>query len=483
MRRLVRENALCVLAAAGASVAMGWLGLNGFTWSDYEVEAQPALDALTHGHVLEFLRLAPAYGGSLVERAPFALLPGLWGGGQLAVYRMVAVPCLLAGAVLGVWLCARMRAAGRPVLWRAVALGICVANPLTLQALEQGHPEELMGACLCVGAVLLAGRGRPIWAGVLLGLAIANKEWALLAAGPVLLALPADTRASASTGSLLRAGESRRRQVTICLASASAAAAIVLAPLLLASDGRFAASTSAAAVPQQEIFLPQQVWWFLGAPNHIAAPANPTRVVPLNAAWSTHPEWRLAPSWLTGVAHPLIIVVGFVLAGAVWLRRRRIAGLAVSVRDALLTLAIVMLARCVLDTWDTAYYAIPFVLALLSWEVCGEGARRPPVLALASTILAWLSFLGLSEHGVSPDMQAAFFLAWTLPLCAWIALRLYAPTVLTNQPSAGEMRAWPAGLSDTPELPPAPSPAGIALGPCAAQEMTVSSLGSPVSTS
>src|ERR1035441_2051060 len=155
MRLRVRENALCVFMASAGAAKMAWLGLYGFAWNDYEIEAKPAFDALTHGHVLDFLRLAPAYGGSLIERAPFALLPGLWGGGQLAVYRMVALPCLLATAVLGVWLVAQMRSTGRPALWRAVALGVCVANPLTLRALELGHPEELLSACLCVAAVLL----------------------------------------------------------------------------------------------------------------------------------------------------------------------------------------------------------------------------------------------------------------------------------------------------------------------------------------
>ena len=169
---------------------------------------------------------------------------------------------------------------------------------------------------------------------------------------------------------------------------------------------------------------------------------------------------------------------------------------AIGERDALLLLALVLLLRCVLDTWDTVYYALPFIFALLVWEVCGDNARnaRPPVLALASTVLAWLSFQWLPEHA-SPDAQAAFFLAWTLALCAGLALRLYAPTVLANQPSAGDrsggdtphppfgQRARPAGISDTSELPPAPSPAGIALEQRAAQEMTVSSLGSPVSTS
>ena len=188
---MVRKNALCAFLAGAATATMAWLGLYGFVWSDYDEEARPAFDALTHGHMVEFLRLAPAYGGSLVERAPFALLPSLWGGGELAVYRTVAIPCLLAAAVLGVWLVAQMRAQGRTTLAKAVTLGLCVANPVTLYALEIGHPEELLGACLCVAAVLLASRGKWLWAGVLVGLAIANKEWALLALGPVLLALPA----------------------------------------------------------------------------------------------------------------------------------------------------------------------------------------------------------------------------------------------------------------------------------------------------
>ncbi len=73
MRLRVRENALCAFLAAAGTATMAWLGLYGFAWNDYDTEARPAFDALVQGHVLEFLRLAPAYGGSLVERAPFAL--------------------------------------------------------------------------------------------------------------------------------------------------------------------------------------------------------------------------------------------------------------------------------------------------------------------------------------------------------------------------------------------------------------------------
>jgi hypothetical protein len=413
MRQLVRENALCAFLAGAATATMAWLGLYGFVWSDYDEEARPAFDALTHGHVAEFLRLAPAYGGSLVERAPFALLPSLWGGGELAVYRTVAIPCLLAAAALGVWLVAQMRSQGHTALARAVTLGLCVANPVTLCALEIGHPEELLGACLCVAAVLLASRGRWVWAGLLLGLAIANKEWALLALGPVLLALPTRRRAA-------------------CVAGAGAIATAVLGPLVLIGSGGFVAGTRAFASASGEIFQPWQLWWFFGAPNHVSATSGASKTVPIGAALSTHPHWRIAPTWISGVPHPLILAVGLGLAGFVWLQHRRRTGTGrLGERDAMLLLALVMLLRCVLDDWDVIYYLLPFLFALLAWEVRGP-SRRSPVLALSSTTLAWLSFQWLPEHA-SPDAQAMFFLAWTLPLAGLMGLALFKPARLAAQ--------------------------------------------------
>jgi hypothetical protein len=413
MRLRVRENALCAFLAGAGSATMAWLGLYGFAWNDYETEAKPAFDALTHGHVIEFLRLAPAYGGSLVERSPFALLPGLWGGGALAVYRLVALPCLLAAAVLGVWLAAQMRAAGRPAFSRAVALGICVANPLTLHALELGHPEELLGGVLCVAAVLLAARDRPLWAGVLLGLAIANKEWALLAVGPVLIALP-----------------SRR---ALCMLSTGAILAIVLAPLVLVGSSGFVASTRGAAAPPSTIFQPWQAFWFFGHHGSVVH----------GLFGGIKPGYRTAPGWVGTLSHPLIVALSLPLTALLWRRGRRQS-------DALLLLALLLLLRCMLDTWDTGYYMLPFVLALLAWESLGE-LHRPAVLALASTMLAWISFEWLPAH-VSADAQAGFFLAWSLPLAVVLSLWLYAPGLPFRRPRS-------------------------------AQEMTVSSLGSPVRTS
>jgi hypothetical protein len=391
MRQALRENALCAFAAMAGCATIAWLGLYGFAWNDYEVEAAPSFDALAHGHLGEFLRLAPTYGGSLIERAPFALLPGLWGGGSLAVYRMVALPCLLAAAALGVFLVWRMRAQGHSRLARAVALSICVANPITLRALELGHPEEVLGGCLCVAAVLLAGRGRALAAGVVLGLAFANKQWALLAAGPVLLALP---------------GPLRPR----CIAGAGAVAVAALAPLAIASSSGFAASAHAIAAPVSPIFQPWQAWWFLG---HHGALVHGAFGVPKLG-------YRVAPAWTSLVSHPLIVLLGFAIAIALWLRVR---DRALALNDALLALALVLLLRCVLDTWDAVYYPLPFVLALLFWETHGT-PTRPPALALLSTVLIWFSFLWLPEHW-SPDAQAVFFLAWSLPLVGLLCARLF----------------------------------------------------------
>jgi glycosyl transferase family 87 len=425
--RGVRENALSVLMAACGSATVAWLGLYGFAWNDYDNEARAAVESLVHGHLGGFLQLAPAYGGSFLERAPFAFLPSLWGGGELAVYRMLALPCLLAGAVLGVWLVARMRREGRSKLARAVALAVCVANPVTLYALELGHPEELLGASLCVAAVLLAarpstGHGRPLLVGVMLGLAVANKQWAVLAAGPVLLVLPA-------------------RQRLTCLLGAGATAGAVMGPLLLSSSG-FVADARALASPSSVIFQPWQLLWFFG---HHGALVH-------GAFGAAKPGFRTPPGWSGAVSHPLVLGVALAITVALWLRRRQLTE-----RDALLALALLLLMRCMLDTWDVVYYPLPFIFALLAWEVLGP-ANRPPVLALASSVLVWFNLHWMTTH-VSPDAEAAFFLAWSLPLAAWLGVRVFAP----GRPALSRRRG----------SEPAP----------AAQETTVSALGRLVSSS
>jgi 4-amino-4-deoxy-L-arabinose transferase-like glycosyltransferase len=403
MRASLRENAPCALMAGAGCAVLAWFGLYGFAWNDYEVEAQPAVHALVGGHLAEFLRLAPAYGGSLVERAPFAVLPGLWGGGELAVYRMLALPCLLASAVLAVVIVSGMRRAGSTRLARACALGLCVATPTALSALELGHSEEILSACLCVAAVLLAatvgGRAGPrcaLAAGLALGLAVATKQSAVLATGPVLAALPA-------------------RQRPLCVASAAASAGALLVPFLLVPSGAVIASSRAVASTTSTIFQPWQVWWFVGRHGPLVH----------GLFGATKPGYRTAPAWTGAISHALILAVGAALAAALLgrARRRTRRGLEpLPAQQALLALALIMLLRCVLDIWDNAYYPLPFLLALLAWEARAQ-PRRPPLLALSAAVLTWASFSWLPAH-VSADAQSALFLAWTLPLATFMALGL-----------------------------------------------------------
>jgi Glycosyltransferase family 87 len=418
MRRALRENATCALMAALGCLACGWLALISPVWNDYETEAQPAFEALASGHLLGFLKLAPVYGGSLIERAPFALLPGLWGGGSLAVYRMVALPCLLVAALLGIWIVSWMRREGRSRLARALALGICVVNPIALLALEIGHPEELLGGCLCVAAGLLAcapevGTRRALLAGLALGLAIANKQWAVLALGPVLLALPAARRGA-------------------FLGATIATAAAILAPLALGSGGHFAAGTGVIATPGSTIFQPWQVWWFFG---HHGALVH-------GLFGNAKPGFRTAPAWAGQLSHPAILGVGAAVALLLWTRSR---GRRLNADQALAALAMVLLARCVLDTWDTAYYTLPFLLALLAFEV--RTRAQPPLLALECTVLVWVSSKWLPLHA-SPDLQSAIFLGWSLPLSAWLLARVLARAAPARVPTE-ERGARRAGDQET----------------------------------
>ena len=389
----VREHAFAVSLAVGALLVISWLGLHASTRPDWETEARPAVDALVAGHLLRFLQLAPAYGGSLVLRAPFMMITKLWHGGDLAIYAASAAPCLAATGALGVWLSARMRARGCSMLAGTVALLLCVANPLTLPALQLGHPEEILGAVLCTAAVLCALNDRPTWAAVLLGLAIPNKEWAVLAVGPVLVALP------------------RARVRTLLIAGAIAGA--VVAPLVVVGSGGFVAQATATGLNTGPTFQPWQIWWFFGSYGH--------------AAHGVVDAYRTAPGWIGGLGHTLVIAIMPPLAALyAWLRRR---GVGRRPHDVLLLLALLLALRCVLDPWDISYYSLPFLFALVTWEALSF--ERPPVLTLAASLVAWLIFRETSSAalGLSLDLQALVFAIVSIPSIATLAAALYAPGV------------------------------------------------------
>jgi hypothetical protein len=388
MRSRALRLLLPALVASGGSLFLAWVGLKTMAFTDYESEAEPAFQALRHLHVGRFIDLLPAYGGSLVLRGPFAMLPGLWGGGDLTLFRSVTAPCLAAAAVLGVVLYARGLELGRSAAARWLVLGLCAFNPLTLRALEIGHPEELLGGVLCVGAALAAASRRPLVAGLLLGLAVVNKPWALLAVVPVVALAPA------GRGKLL--------------ALAGAVVAAVLVPVWAAGSGAVAA-TGQAAHSTGQIFQPWQVWWFLGEHGHV-----------IRGTFTVKPDYRAPPGFVDVVARPLVVLVP--LALSLWVAPRLRAR---PWHDGLLLLAVVLLLRCLLDPWNVSYYELPFLLALVAWEL--HARPGAPILSLVVTLAFWVTMVQLPAQGLSPDLQAVAYLAVALSLALGLGLRLVAP--------------------------------------------------------
>jgi hypothetical protein len=383
MWRRYREFLPPAIVAGCCALLLGAMGLLTPAFTDYEMEAEPSLLSLRDGDWVAFLQQAPAYGGSLVLRAPFALMPELWAGGDLALFRSMAAPCLLLGAVLGVVLWSRALELGRSRATAWIALLLVAANPLTLRALEIGHPEELLGGVLCVAAVLAAGRGRPVAAGVLLGFAVANKPWAVLAVVPVL--------ATADAGRIK------------LLAAAAAAGTTVMLPLVLA--GGAVQEAAAVARTTSGIFQPWQIWWFLGEHGHVVV-----------GNFGEKPDYRVGPEWLAGTAHQAVVIVPAILSLALLPRLRSRPW-----HDGLLLLAFALLLRCVLDPWNVSYYSLPFLLALVAWEIHAED--RPPILSMGATLLCWVTLVSLPSIA-HPDLQAAAYLAWTVPLAVWMGARL-----------------------------------------------------------
>ncbi|MCW3015300.1 MAG: hypothetical protein JWO02_2392 [Solirubrobacterales bacterium] len=405
-------------------------------FTDYEVEALPSITAFVHGDVAGFLSLLPAYGGSLILRAPAAWLAHAAGGGELAVYRALAVPCLAAGAAFGVVLWGSLAGRrARAAAW--LALGVVVANPLLLPALDTGHPEEYLGAALCAGAVIAALGDRPVVAGLLLGAAGANKAWAVLAVVPALLAL-------------------RHGRFSL-IVTAGVVGGVVLAPALIHGT-QAVGSVQAVANQSGDIFQPWQWTWFLGHHGDVVRGLN----------GGEKPGFRTGPAWLASIGHLPVVALPVALSVLAWVRR-------VDRQDALLLLALCFLVRCVVDPWDTAYYHLPFLLALAAHEVIGR--RRAPVATLAATLAVYGATVIARDH-VTPDLQAAVYLLWSVPAVVCCALALYAPARWRTL-TAGVLRWTHATLPSLSRLvvaterPVHPQP----------QPTVVSALGSPLSTS
>lgn len=375
---------------------------------DYAVELRPSVDLLLAGDVHGFLAAAPIYGPSVLPRVPFLLGADALGAGWVGVYLAGAVACMLAVSGLAYVLDGRLLALGRSRAVRSTVILTCLLAPVLTRATPMGHPEEILAGALCALALLAALADRPAWAGVALGAAIAAKPWAVLAVLPVLLAAP---------GGRVR---------LLLVAGATAAAALL--PFLLAAP-RGAGGTAQALTAAPHSFHPTQLFW----------PLREVLVSPTTGATGYR-----GPELVHRFSHPGIVLLALPLS-AVFAARLR-AG-RVERRDALALLALLLFLRGLLDPWNSIYYVLPAILALVSWEALA----RPgiPTGAMALMALTWITFVPAPD-ALGPDGLAAFYLAWALPAAALLTVAAFrgAPAPRTAQPviSATAARTSPGAI-------------------------------------
>lgn len=386
---------LAVVIVAGAVLAAATLqpGL------DYFIDPSASIDALARGDWSDFFANQPLMGSlSLLLRAPFVRL--VFHSGIDGVYFVGVVPCVLALVTLVLALLRRMERAGRTVGERVAVAVICLGSPIMVKAIHWGHPEELLGTALCVGAVLAAAARRSLLAGLLLGAALGTKQWAVLAVLPVLLALP----------------EQRGR----FLVSAAITAGILTVPMLLGDPDRFLTVLRAAGSVD-----PQSV---LGTRT---GPVPGAHVTPYNLLWPfAHPETvngaRLyfVDAIVARPAHALILLAGALAGWRLWRRAPVVGGLA-----ALQLLALVFALRGVLDPMSLDYYHLPLAAAL--GAAAAIGGRRETRVALLATAGLALVFaepaISAGEIQQHAALKCIGYLAVMLALIGWLGRELYGP--------------------------------------------------------
>ena len=381
MRRVGGRQALFAGAALAASL---YIALTATSLGDYPGDGGPAMTALLHGDLHAFAAAKPAMGVfALLIRLPFAALAYLGSPTELSIYRLGTFPCVASVGLLGVWFAGIARSRGTGLPGQIVIVAVAVFDPFVESAVQYGHPEELLTASLAIGAVVAAAQQRELLTVGLLGLALASKQWAVIAVFPVLAILAAH----------------RLRT----LASAAGIAIVVSLPAFVGSPGAFVASHLALV---HEHYLEPSVYSWL-------FPLAPQVTVHLPGGLVHHGA-RLAPG-LVGLLHPLII--GVAVAIAVGLARLARRGLTV---DQIFAAAgLVFLLRCTLDTETMPYYHAPLLVTLLAWDVLR--GDRLPLRALAAAAVGYVVFDRLTLYVVSADTAAWLYCAFALAGVALLA--------------------------------------------------------------
>jgi hypothetical protein len=368
-------------------IVSAWLVSTVQATGDWSVDAWPAVDALAHGRVSGYLAAKAMMGPfSTLVQAPFAAIPS---GGELDAYRWAAFPCVFAAGLLGLYLAGIARRRGASSLAQIVLAGLCLVNPLTVEALRAGHPEEILTAALAVAAIASASEGKRGRAAVLLGLAVASKQWAVIAILPTLMAL---------SGSRLR----------VALSAGAVVVALVL-PGLIASPANFFEVTGNAA-DTGRVVTPWSVWYPVATVRTEMHRVDETKLVA---------HVHEAPPLAGSLSHPLVVLLAVALPLALALRRRSFG---LTGADAMALLALLALLRSALDPVDNLYYHEPLLLALLGWDALAA-PRSLPLRGLAGAAIA-LVFWDWSNNLVDVTLFNAVYvgLAVVVGLAIWAAL-------------------------------------------------------------
>lgn len=403
----ILRTAILACVAVGASAAVALASPLGADYPGPPCNvcdfAGPPIDALVHGHVGAFFHTQPVMGSvSLLLRAPFVALAHSFGGGQLVEYRIGALACLLVAAAFALAYSRAMARKGHPFFAQLAVVALVVAGPVTSAALRWGHPEEVLAASLCVAGAVIAVRGRAVAGGVLLGLALATKDWAWLAVLPVVVTMS-------------------HARVRMLLVTGGTAALFTL-PMLVGDAGRFIAQIQHYGMPGNGL-TPANIWWIYGRQGGIDLSATGSRGAPS----------YMLPAWLGHISHLLVIAVVLGLSLAWWrVRRGRDS------HDVIQLLALVFLARCLLDPLTYSYHHLPFVFALVAYG--GLRRRGLPWVAAFSSLGIWVLAKWIAPIG-DPTLFNRVYLAWMLPVAAYLAVSVFAPGRLPFRPAS---RALPA---------------------------------------
>jgi hypothetical protein len=366
----------CVLAAliAWSIPASGDYWPGGLVLGDSN--AAPAIEALAHGHLGAYAVNQPLMGlVSLLVRVPAVLVAEARPGHPLLEYRLGVVLCLTSVPLLAIWL-SRL-APGRQ--WKAICALLCVlliAGSNRIDAIRAGHPEEILTAVLGVAAVIAAQRQRPLWAGLMLGLAIGTKPWAVLAALPVF--------------TVLEHGRWRAFAVTASVSALALIAAMVDPSAFLAR---------ARGIGGMHLVNPYSLWWQLGS----------------NVPGSLLPA-RMLPPGLTRTSG-LVLATGALSAAVIayGLARDKLRP-----AHPLALLAALWLMRALADPHPNDYYYVPFLVAVAVWEV--YSLRRVPLLAVLGGALLRVTY---ELPFYRPGWPNTFLLVWTLVFGTYLAGRAF----------------------------------------------------------